>query len=284
MPEVLYRRRIHGGNNSLRRSDNRQFLEIARRHLREPSAQLLRTSAIGERAARWSASSIPAYNRAFCVVDAIESVLAQSHTNVECVVVDDGSTDDTAAIVTRRVPRRAPRVGLRADHGGVSAARNRGLARRQGDVVTFLDSDDLMVPERLSWQLEHWRRTTSMPWSVVSSRCSSGDVSRPAWLAAHPEWWDGYYHMSILCTPLELVRSVGGFDEQLEVGEDIDWVVRLAGAGRAHRAARPGRRDPPLLRRQPDATASGPRGLGACGTPCAVTSPVGDRPGHDVER
>ena len=173
---------------------------------------------------------VPTHNRAFCVVDAIASVLAQSHHEVECVVVDDGSTDDSAAIV-RDAFRTDPRVSVVAQpHAGVSAARNRGLGEAQGDVVTFLDSDDLMVPERLRWQLEALAADDVDAVIGRQQQVLVGDVSRPAWLEARPEWWDGYYHMS-LCAPLDLARSVGGFDEQLDVGEDIDWVVRLAAAG-----------------------------------------------------
>jgi glycosyltransferase involved in cell wall biosynthesis len=173
---------------------------------------------------------IPTHDRAFCVRDAIASVLAQTHPEVECVVVDDGSTDDTAAML-RAAFHTEPRVSVvEQPHAGVSAARNRGLHEAHGDFVTFLDSDDLMPPERVRWQLDALGADDVD--AVIGRQRQElvGDASFPDWFAAHPEWWDGFCHITI-CVPLDLARSVGGFDQRLEVGEDIDWVVRLAGTG-----------------------------------------------------
>lgn len=93
---------------------------------------------------------IPTYNRAGTVVRAIDSVVAQTHGNLEVIVVDDGSTDGTADLIAERYGAD-PRVRwVTQANQGVSAARNRGLAVARGDYVALLDSDDSWMP----WKLE----------------------------------------------------------------------------------------------------------------------------------
>ncbi len=94
---------------------------------------------------------IPTYNRARVVGAAIDSALAQTHDRLEIIVVDDGSTDDTAERVGRR---RDPRLRyVRREHAGVSSARNTGIAAATGDLVSFLDSDDLWKPEKIETEV-----------------------------------------------------------------------------------------------------------------------------------
>ena len=94
---------------------------------------------------------IPTYNRARVVGEAIDSALAQTHERLEVIVVDDGSTDDTAERVGRRRDRRLRYV--RREHAGVSSARNAGIAAATGDLVSFLDSDDLWKPEKIETEV-----------------------------------------------------------------------------------------------------------------------------------
>ena len=94
---------------------------------------------------------IPAYNAERFIDEALQSVLAQTHERLEVIVVDDGSTDRTAA----RVQAYGERARyIRQSNAGVGAARNRGLAAATGDWVAFLDADDLWQPEKLATQLE----------------------------------------------------------------------------------------------------------------------------------
>jgi len=99
---------------------------------------------------------VPTYNRAHVVGQAIDSILAQSYINLEVIVIDDGSRDNTAAIMAAY---RDPRVRyFRTENGGMSVARNRGLAQARGEFIAFLDSDDTWFPWKLAAQIEIFRR------------------------------------------------------------------------------------------------------------------------------
>ncbi len=91
---------------------------------------------------------MPAYNAALYIETAIQSVIDQTYSNWELVVVDDGSTDNTAAIVTRIDD---PRIRLiRQENGGEASARNTALDHIRGEYLGFLDSDDLFLPDHLT--------------------------------------------------------------------------------------------------------------------------------------
>src|SRR5271156_2034659 len=93
---------------------------------------------------------IPTYNYGRFVTEAVDSVLAQSYTDHEVIVVDDGSVDDTP----ERMQPYAERVRyLRQPNQGPSAARNNGIEAARGEYVAFLDADDLWHPRKLEAQL-----------------------------------------------------------------------------------------------------------------------------------
>ncbi len=89
---------------------------------------------------------IPTYNNAPFVASAIDSALAQSHREIEVIVVDDGSTDDTEAGLARWQDRVRY---IRTANAGAGAARNRGIAEARCPLIAFLDSDDGWMPDRL---------------------------------------------------------------------------------------------------------------------------------------
>ncbi len=105
----------------------------------EPMCDGLRVSAV-----------IPVFNGELYVAEAIRSVLEQTHPVAECIVVDDGSVDATAAVVAEFGDRVAY---VRQDNAGVSTARNRGATLAQADLVAFLDHDDAWMPQKLEREL-----------------------------------------------------------------------------------------------------------------------------------
>jgi glycosyltransferase involved in cell wall biosynthesis len=174
---------------------------------------------------------IPVFNRAQLLPEAIDSVLAQSWPDVSIVIVDDGSTDGGADAVERRAYDNV-RV-VRQDNAGPSAARNRGLAAVRTRLVTFLDSDDLMVPDRIETQAEHLASDPSIDAVIGLEQIEvAAGVTPPRWVRGLPpvEVFPRYYNMSVLLDRAWLDR-VGGFDESVHIGEDIDLMVRLRAAG-----------------------------------------------------
>ena len=112
--------------------------EQARRDLRDPWKEQKGTPPL-------VSVVIPCYNQAHFLSEAIGSVLAQSHPNFEIIVVDDGSTDNTSEVAGHYQKVRL----VRQENQGLSAARNSGLARSEGEYVVFLDADDRLLPEAL---------------------------------------------------------------------------------------------------------------------------------------
>ena len=91
---------------------------------------------------------IPAYNQSIYINESVRSVLGQSYQDFELIVVDDGSTDETPQILAKI---QDPRIRIvRQSNSGLSAARNTGLRESSAPLVTFLDSDDFFLPEKLS--------------------------------------------------------------------------------------------------------------------------------------
>src|SRR5690349_2852214 len=96
---------------------------------------------------------IPTFNRAYCIAQTIDSALAQTHENIEVLVVDDGSKDNTAELIAEKY-KREPRVRyLPQKNQGVAAARNYGLSAARGEYIALLDSDDLWLPWKIAAQV-----------------------------------------------------------------------------------------------------------------------------------
>jgi GT2 family glycosyltransferase len=106
---------------------------------------------------------LPTYNRASWLPGTIASLLRQTHPPLEVLIVDDGSTDDTAA-VCRSFP--APVRYLRQENAGVSAARNHGIREAVGEWIALADSDDLWAPRKLEIQLEALAAAPEARWSA----------------------------------------------------------------------------------------------------------------------
>jgi glycosyltransferase involved in cell wall biosynthesis len=98
---------------------------------------------------------IPTYNRGYVIGEALESVMAQTYPRLEVIVVDDGSTDDTAEVVARFGERVRY---VRQDNQGLAGARNTGLAHSSGEYVAWFDSDDLCAPGKLALQVAYLQR------------------------------------------------------------------------------------------------------------------------------
>jgi glycosyltransferase involved in cell wall biosynthesis len=193
---------------------------------------------------------VPTFNRASLVLEAVQSVLAQTYTRLELIVVNDGSTDDTVERLRRVVDPRLSVVTVA--HGGVSAARNAGLAVATGTLVSFLDSDDLWLPDKLAIELDFLRRHPDIGLVFgdlekydgirhISSFMRTTDVFSKRLPQARTDGFVLNPREMYLCllqevpvkTPAMTVRhevlaAVGGFDELWTSSEDWELLLRLA--------------------------------------------------------
>ena len=184
---------------------------------------------------------IPLYNKADSIGRALESIFAQSYRDFEVVVVDDGSTDGGAAIVAQCTD---PRVRLiRQANGGVSAARNRGIAEAKGGYVAFLDADDEWMPEFLEEIVALQRAYPECRAQATNYVFCSRGVKSPTILRKLP-FTEGrgvltnYFEVAscshppvcsiCVCIERALLQEIGGFPLGIKSGEDLLTWARIA--------------------------------------------------------
>ena len=184
---------------------------------------------------------VPLYNKAPHVEAALRSILAQSFTDFEVIVVDDGSTDGGAEIVAGITD---PRLRLlRQDNAGAGAARNAGIAAARGRWVAFLDADDLWYPDKLARQLAALARSPELVWAAGAfMRIVDNQPTQPprvldeSWFADEEVIRDALLILAggrPIWTGTVMVRrdvllELGGFDPTLRTGQDTLLWVRLA--------------------------------------------------------
>jgi glycosyltransferase involved in cell wall biosynthesis len=176
---------------------------------------------------------IPTCNRAWCLGEALDSVLAQDFRDFELIVVDDGSTDGTAGLLAGYGDRI--RV-VSQENRGVSAARNAGIAAARGGLIAFLDSDDLWLPGKLAAQVAFFAAhpaalicQTEELWVRNGRRVNPGRRHRKrGGLIFEPSLELCLVSPSAVMARRELFAAVGLFDEALAACEDYDLWLRVA--------------------------------------------------------
>lgn len=180
---------------------------------------------------------IPAYNAEKYIAEAIESVLAQTYPEVECIVVDDGSTDRTGEIV-RSYGSRVQYISQ--DNAERSTARNNGILHAKGDYISFLDADDYQAPEKIRDQVDllevhpeydavyskvmYFRDNGSRSFYSIRRISPIGDIVKELILS----------NFITIHSPLfrkSAVNRIGGFDPAISRYEDWDFLLRLAFTG-----------------------------------------------------
>jgi glycosyltransferase involved in cell wall biosynthesis len=190
---------------------------------------------------------IPTYNRRALLQLTLNSVLAQTFDDFEVVVVNDGSSDDTAAMLQPLVDAGRLRV-VDQPNGGPASARNRGINEALGEYIALLDDDDLWPPDKLAWQVDALRRNPDAV--LVYGFMQSFGLERPfRW--PPPDGPAGSVRRAFLrknwirSPGQALIRrsalhTVGGFDASVLGADDWDLYLRLAEVGPfvyAHRHA-----------------------------------------------
>lgn len=177
---------------------------------------------------------IPSYNMARYLPTSVSSALAQTYTNFEIVIVDDGSSDNTAEVV--RQWDNDPRVRVhRQVNGGLSHARNQGIAHSNGPFIALLDADDIWMPQKLSLQMPLFRDPKV---GVVFSnyermndneeRMPMGPTAMYRGKVSGQLLIENFVPASSAVVRRACFERCGGFDVELKTGEDYEMWLRLS--------------------------------------------------------
>jgi len=167
---------------------------------------------------------LPTYNAANYLPEAIESILRQNYQRIEIIVIDDGSTDNTADALA---PYRDVIIYYYKENGGPASARNWGLQFAQGEIISFLDADDLWPEGKIVRQLSHLKEFPDA--EVVAGRQKveylpgAIELLHKHELAAEPQVCQSLPVAMIRRTAFD---KVGYFDTDLIYSEDWDWFLR----------------------------------------------------------
>jgi glycosyltransferase involved in cell wall biosynthesis len=185
---------------------------------------------------------IPAYNAQRWIADAIESAIAQTWPRKEIIVVDDGSTDGTRAVVQRFESNEVQLVTQ--PNQGAAAARNKAFSLSRGDYIQWLDADDLLSPEKVAHQMqvatqaEDGRTLLSCPWAYFRYRPAKAKfIPTSLWGDSTPtEWlirkWEGHLHMQTATwlVSRELTEAAGPWNTRLLGDDDGEYFARAINA------------------------------------------------------
>lgn len=170
---------------------------------------------------------IPLYNAETFLAQTIESVLAQTHPPQQVIVVDDGSTDQSAQIAQRY---GAAVELVRQPNAGGAQARNRGVALAHGDLLAFLDNDDWWVPEKLAWQIDVLRQSPHL--EAIFGQIQPIDTATAAdqevaWRSFTAQ--DGW-HLDTLLIRRQAFQRIGPFDPAWMI-DTVEWLWRARRLG-----------------------------------------------------
>jgi glycosyltransferase involved in cell wall biosynthesis len=171
---------------------------------------------------------IPVYNSQAFLGEAMDSVLSQGALMGRVIVVDDGSSDGSAALAA---DRGAPVEVVRLPHNqGAAVARNAGLARCDAEYIAFLDADDRWLPGKLDAQVAALasapQTAFALCWARPFADAGLPSDERAALLAQQPAEMEGWMASALLARR-SLFAQTGGFAEDLRIGEVIDWFSRV---------------------------------------------------------
>lgn len=160
---------------------------------------------------------IPTYNRATLLGHTLESVFSQTYTDYEVIVIDDGSTDNTHAILARYEDRICV---VHQKNQGVGAARNAGILAGQGDYIAFLDSDDIWMPAKLEHQMAVLREHSEPAWIYSDAYAFESNVADIAYLFSQRcRQYEGYVARELfLCDFIPTLTVVVHRDIWSDVG------------------------------------------------------------------
>lgn len=180
---------------------------------------------------------VPTYNCAHYLEAAVESVFGQTYSALECIVIDDGSTDQTNEILAKLSARFPSLITAKKVNGGLSSARNLGLRLCSGDFVSFLDADDILLPDKIERQVQFLDAHPEVGLVYSDYLVVSEDLHPLAvFVAELPRDLDpldafcyrNWFNSLVTIIRRAIIDEVGDFDEDLAVAEDWDYWIRCA--------------------------------------------------------
>ena len=175
---------------------------------------------------------VPVFNGARYINCAIENILEQTHKNIEIIVVDDGSTDDTKKEIEPYIQKGTIKY-IYQPNKGLAGARNTGIENSSGEFIKFLDCDDLLYPQQIERQVRHLENKPENIVSITDYQLEFESKNKKTihiWmgtgsqLARFIESNLGPVHAYLVRR--SLVKKISGFDESLSSCEDTDFWLR----------------------------------------------------------
>ncbi len=187
---------------------------------------------------------VPAYNVSKYIKDALISLEKQTFSDFEVLIVDDGSTDDTAAVVRKFTQRDSRFKLLQKANGGLSSARNYGISHAQGEYIALLDGDDVYHKDKLATHVARLYSRADVG-VVYSASRTIRDDGKPTLITLSGKPVHANPLLALLCKNFVahgsnavfrrcLIAEVGGFNESLRSCEDVDLWLRIAATQKWH--------------------------------------------------
>jgi glycosyltransferase involved in cell wall biosynthesis len=178
---------------------------------------------------------IPTYNSAKFILESLNSAIQQTYKDIEIIVVDDGSTDNTKQVLA---PFMDKICYIYKDNGGAASARNTGIKHATGKYIAFLDADDIWLPEKLELQMKLFSQNKDIDWIhtnlilIDESGIEQGIRKLPPDFATKDIFYTLFMEYWTLTSSIIIKRGcldiVGEFDESLPVNQDYDLWLRMA--------------------------------------------------------
>jgi glycosyltransferase involved in cell wall biosynthesis len=180
---------------------------------------------------------IPCYKAAFYIEETLRSVIEQTYSPIEIIVVDDGSPDNQADLIKAFCIQHPTVLYIFQENSGVSNARNNGYRHAKGEYLAFLDADDVWLPRNIELKVD---KLTKNDFGLVhsaatfidsySNQCPGGLEGAEGWLLDRILNWEGTAvpGPSSILVKKEVVENIGGFDPKLSTSADLDFFIRVA--------------------------------------------------------
>jgi glycosyltransferase involved in cell wall biosynthesis len=164
---------------------------------------------------------VPVYNNADFISETINTIHEQDYQPIEILMVDDGSTDDSAILIQQFPDIRY----IHQNNKGPGAAKNTGILASQGEYIAFLDADDLWKPNKISQQVAYFDQCPQLGYIITQMTLfMMPGIQKPSWLK--PEFLQQAlpaYLPSSLMVKRKTLMQVGLFDESLKTSDEVDW-------------------------------------------------------------